>query len=106
LPSEFEIGAGVRVRGVGVYVAERDEKRNVVTGVRDIQVRVEDIGGVSLLTPKPFWTVGKVSVVFGFLVAILFVAVGLVHRARSRNSASGRLSTAQSLLSCHKHDFG
>ena len=85
LPSEIEIGAGVRVRGVGVYVAERDGKRNVVTGVRDIQVRVENIGGVSLLTPKPFWTVGKVSVVFGFLVAILFLAVGLVHRARVRD---------------------
>ena len=85
LPSEIEIGASVRVRGVGVYAADRDGKRNVVTGVKDIQVRVEDIDDVSLLTPKQFWTAGKVGAVICILVAILFLAVGLVHRARMRD---------------------
>ena len=48
LPPDFRIGAHIRVRGVGVYTAVRDEKRNVATSIKDIQVRAATMKDVWL----------------------------------------------------------
>ena len=75
LPEELEIGAHVRVRGVGVYTAAWDEKSGAITPVRDIQVRTANIESVTVLSSKPFWTAG----------AVMLLAVGAVQRARMRD---------------------
>ena len=85
LPEELEIGAHVRVRGVGVYTAAWDEKSGAITPVRDIQVRTANIESVTVLSSKPFWTAGKVFGALGALVAVMLLAVGAVQRARMRD---------------------
>ena len=85
LPEELEIGAHVRVRGVGVYTAAWDEKSGAITPVRDIQVRTASIESVTVLSSKPFWTAGKVFGALGALVAVMLLAVGAVQRARMRD---------------------
>ena len=104
-PSDFEIGARVRVRGVGVYSEVRDERRNVVTAVKDITVRVADIEDVRLLRQKPFWTPLTVLMLAGSLVAAMLVAVGLVQRARMRDRVAADAVRRERLrLTSELHD--
>ena len=85
LPEELEIGAHVRVRGVGVYTAAWDEKSGAITPVRDIQVRTANIESVTVLSSKPFWTAGKVFGALGALAAVMLFVIGAVQRARTRD---------------------
>ena len=104
-PSDLEIGARVHVRGVGVYSEVRDERRNVITAVKDITVRVADIGDVHLLRVKPFWTPMMVLVLVGSLIAVMLVAIGLVQRARMRDRVAADAVRRERLrLTSELHD--
>ena len=105
LPPDFKIGARIRVRGVGVYTAVRDVKRNVATSVKDIQVRAADIKDVMLLHPKPFWTPATTAGAAGALALAMLAAIGMVHRGRMRDRVAADAVRRERLrLTSELHD--
>jgi len=105
LPDDVEIGAVVRVRGVGVYTAVRDEKRNVSVAIKDISVRAMGINDVLVRNPKPFWTPVKVTGAVGAALIVMLVAVGIVQRARMRDRVAADAVRRERLrLTSELHD--
>ena len=105
LPDDVEIGATVRVRGVGVYTAVRDEKRNVSVAVKDIAVRLMEMNDVMVRNPRPFWTPVKVTGAVGAALIIMLVAVGVVQRARMRDRVAADAVRRERLrLTSELHD--
>ena len=105
LPKDVEIGAVVRVRGVGVYTAVRDENRNAAVAVKDISVRVMRMDDVMVRSPRPFWTPVMATGAIGALVAMMLVAVGIVQRARMRDRVAADAVRRERLrLTSELHD--
>lgn len=82
LPEGLEVGANVRVSGVGVYRYQRDPATGAFMPIEDIEVRLRSVKGLDIMTRQPFWTVGRVFTAFGIFAVIMFAVIALIQRGR------------------------
>lgn len=105
LPSGLEIGALVRVKGVGHYDTVRTEGSAAVAGLSNFCVMPERLSDLQVLDEAPFWTTAKTLAVFAVFALAMLVVVAQARRARERDKIAADAARRERLrLTSELHD--
>ncbi len=105
LPSGLEIGALVRVKGVGHYDTVRTEGSTAVAGLSNFCVMPERLSDLQVLDEAPFWTTAKTLAVFAVFALAMLVVVAQARRARERDKIAADAARRERLrLTSELHD--
>ena len=93
LPQHFGVGARVNITGIAVYSAAWGEG-HVLTGFDNVNLLVQGMDEVEVLTRPPWWTEERIWTAAGlgaFAIAMLSIWVVLLLRARRAERANERM---------------
>ncbi len=105
MPEGLQFGAVVRVKGVAVYTAEREAGTGRVRALTSFNVLPARLADVRVVNLAPFWTIGRVALVAGSVVALMLVVVALQRRGRIRERIAADAARRERLrLTSELHD--